>query len=325
MKNLGIPIVVNLPGVGENFQEQGNNRFVYGTIAEVTGVGISNTWATPADIFGSDLADVANRTRDELPGWADQIVSASADSGALLNRTAVEAVLRAQHDLVFGDAAAGGNGTTTLTEYVTMTLGTGTLILSHWTLFPFSRGSVHLASSDVSKIDEPRIDPRLNLVDFDTMAQAQAAKLGAKLPKTGPLSGLLSGRIQPSPDVLPENATDAQWREYIRTTCEPTADLRDSSQGLEDPIDRQNSGWLIHWKHIYIAGLAYHNIGTASMMSKDLGGVVNPELKVYGTANVRVVDMSIIPMQLTGHPVAILYAVAERAADIIKRSPLYRL
>lgn len=60
------------------------------------------------------------------------------------------------------------------------------------------------------------------------------------------------------------------------------------------------------------------------MMSRDLGGVVDPELKVYGTANVRVVDMSIIPMQLTGHPIAMLYAVAERAADIIKQSPLYQ-
>ena len=59
------------------------------------------------------------------------------------------------------------------------------------------------------------------------------------------------------------------------------------------------------------------------MMSRDLGGVVDPELKVYGTSNVRVVDMSIFPLPLSGHPTATLYAVAERAADIIKRSSLY--
>jgi choline dehydrogenase-like flavoprotein len=54
------------------------------------------------------------------------------------------------------------------------------------------------------------------------------------------------------------------------------------------------------------------------MMSRDLGGVVDPELRVYGTANVRVVDGSVIPIQISGHPIATLYAVAERAAEIIK-------
>lgn len=63
-----------------------------------------------------------------------------------------------------------------------------------------------------------------------------------------------------------------------------------------------------------------HSIGTASMMSRALGGVVDPELRVYGTANVRVVDASILPLQISGHLTATLYAVAERASDIIKRT-----
>ena len=54
------------------------------------------------------------------------------------------------------------------------------------------------------------------------------------------------------------------------------------------------------------------------MMPKEVGGVVDTSLKVYGTANVRVVDASVLPMQVCGHLQSTVYAVAERAADIIK-------
>lgn len=62
----------------------------------------------------------------------------------------------------------------------------------------------------------------------------------------------------------------------------------------------------------------FHPISTASMMPKEVGGVVDTSLKVYGTANVRVVDASVLPMQVCGHLQSTVYAVAERAADIIK-------
>lgn len=54
------------------------------------------------------------------------------------------------------------------------------------------------------------------------------------------------------------------------------------------------------------------------MTSRDLGGVVDSRLKVYGTQNVRVVDASIMPFQVSGHLTSTLYAIAERAADFIK-------
>jgi choline dehydrogenase-like flavoprotein len=55
------------------------------------------------------------------------------------------------------------------------------------------------------------------------------------------------------------------------------------------------------------------------MLPRDKGGVVNTDLRVYGTKNVRVVDASVVPFQLCGHLTSTLYAVAEKAADLIKR------
>ncbi|KAF2202399.1 alcohol oxidase [Delitschia confertaspora ATCC 74209] len=64
-------------------------------------------------------------------------------------------------------------------------------------------------------------------------------------------------------------------------------------------------------------GLA-HLSGTAAMMPEELGGVVDTELKVYGVEGLRIVDASIMPMIVSGGLQATVYAVAEKASDLIK-------
>lgn len=56
------------------------------------------------------------------------------------------------------------------------------------------------------------------------------------------------------------------------------------------------------------------------MLPKEFGGVVDTNLVVYGTENVRAVDASVLPGQNSGHLTSLIYAVAERAADIIKET-----
>lgn len=63
----------------------------------------------------------------------------------------------------------------------------------------------------------------------------------------------------------------------------------------------------------------YHPIGTCSMLPRDMGGVVDTRLIVYGTGNIRVVDSSIIPLHMSAHTMGTTYGVAEKAAEIIKR------
>lgn len=60
------------------------------------------------------------------------------------------------------------------------------------------------------------------------------------------------------------------------------------------------------------------------MMPEELGGCVNTELQVYGTRKLSVVDASIIPMIPATHLQATVYAIAERASDIIKARTGYR-
>jgi choline dehydrogenase-like flavoprotein len=64
-------------------------------------------------------------------------------------------------------------------------------------------------------------------------------------------------------------------------------------------------------------GTEFHPVGTASMLPKTEGGVVDSSLKVYGTSNVRVVDASIIPLHIAAHLQSTTYGIAEKAADMI--------
>ena len=57
----------------------------------------------------------------------------------------------------------------------------------------------------------------------------------------------------------------------------------------------------------------YHPSGSCSM-----GKVVDNELRVYGLANVRVADASVIPLGLTGNLNATAILIGERVGDFIR-------
>jgi choline dehydrogenase len=60
----------------------------------------------------------------------------------------------------------------------------------------------------------------------------------------------------------------------------------------------------------------YHPVGTCKM-GKDNDAVVDGALRVRGLTGLRVVDASVIPLQITGHTNAPTMAIAEKAADLL--------
>lgn len=56
----------------------------------------------------------------------------------------------------------------------------------------------------------------------------------------------------------------------------------------------------------------FHGTGATSMLPLDLGGVVDPDLRVYSTRNLRVVDAGIMPLVPAAHLQAVVYAIAEK-------------
>ena len=146
---------------------------------------------------------------------------------------------------------------------------------------PFSRGYIHIQSADPN--DDPKFDPRYlsHPLDYEVLKDLQFFSLNVST--TAPLSGHLKGNgtvLAPPLTVLNEDTV----RDLINTS--------------------------------FITG--WHVVGSCAMMPRDQGGVVDPRLKVYGTKNVRVVDASIVPLHVRGNTVSLTYAIAEKAADLIK-------
>ncbi|OLN85258.1 Pyranose dehydrogenase 1-like protein 3 [Colletotrichum chlorophyti] len=67
-----------------------------------------------------------------------------------------------------------------------------------------------------------------------------------------------------------------------------------------------------------ISPTTFHPIGTAAMMPRELGGVVDEGLLVYGVEGLSVVDASVQPDLPGAYTQQTVYAVAEKAADLIK-------
>lgn len=66
-----------------------------------------------------------------------------------------------------------------------------------------------------------------------------------------------------------------------------------------------------------------HPSGTTAMLPREKGGVVDAELRVYGTRNLRVVDAGVLPLIPDGHIQAAIYAVAEKVCFFPPRAPNY--
>ncbi|KAJ3735624.1 GMC oxidoreductase-domain-containing protein, partial [Lentinula guzmanii] len=131
----------------------------------------------------------------------------------------------------------------------------------------FSRGSVHSSSNNPRH--PPQMDPHYFEHDIDLQVFINEVKYIRKLVSTAPLKDILSD----DPGTMELN---------------PGSDIQ---------TDEQIASWL---KQCLSTG--WHTVGTLSMLPKVQNGVVNPKLQVvYGTKNIRVVDLSIVPLHIAAH------------------------
>ncbi|KAH8649207.1 hypothetical protein BX600DRAFT_111656 [Xylariales sp. PMI_506] len=294
LSQFGVSIISDLPGVGQNLQDQSTLTIPYNftnNISPNSGDLITNatynaeeyllyneTHSGPYTIVSTLSTNFASLTLQMITAEYENITAQARarDPAESLPEDVDATVLAgytAQRELILDqferdDVTVG-----------TMHWGTADSALIYH-LKPLSRGTVNINSTSI--LDSP-------VVDFRTATDPTDLALYTALVRR-------NRELFAAPDMAVLGPTEiSPFGDDVQTDDEIIAVLRDQ-------INPSNA----------------HMCCTAAMMPQELGGVVDSNWNVYGVKGLRVADISYWPFQTSGAPTATMYASGEKLADVIK-------
>ncbi|KAI0766229.1 GMC oxidoreductase [Trametes elegans] len=287
----GVDVVLDLPGVGQHVQDHISTQVSWKTTA-----------ATEQSISAENTANGGTNS----PEFLSFINSATAyvnitdllgDSAAQFKQQVLDALDSSTNSLVPSSSAEVKKGYQTIYKATADFLsspvgqveillslsngpvdGSNTLGIQAALQHPFSHGRIYISNND--PFTPPVIDPQYLSHSADLTIIREGLKLARKIGNTEPLKAVIGDEITPGSAVQ----SDEDWEK-----------------------------WLINQ-----VGTEYHPSCSLAMLPREQGGVVDGDLKVYGTANVRVVDASVWAGQFSAHLQAPVYGLAEQAAKFIR-------
>lgn len=296
LQDAGVQAIIDLPGVGWNFQDHSWAMSQYNFTKDV--------WPSPSMISTNTTfrnEAIAQYQKNNTGPYTAYIVCSgiflpgSAFLGNLTASLAHDIAKQAPSDylpidtpaeLIAGYAAQKAilldsflSNTSAILEHLLQGSPRGTSIL----LKPFSRGTIRLNATN--PLGPPVVDYRLlsNPIDLQLHIRMQQYLRHhfATSPTLAPLAPI---ELDPGPNL---------------------------------PSDQDVENWLIKQGKLYASNA--HQVGTAAMMPRSLGGVVDAELRVYGTKGLRVVDCSIVPLIPGAHTMTTAYAIGEKVSTVCER------
>jgi choline dehydrogenase-like flavoprotein len=289
LKSLGLPVVQDLPGVGSNFQDHPSLTVNY-TFNNVAFSPQNFTTNATLDAYLLHLYKTERKGPYTVPGTNNL---AFLPTSLYSNRTsAIVSIGAAQKNTYLEPATdptveAGYYKQREIQLSLWSSKEAATIEYAPSPGGPFiialqkglSRGTIRAVSTDPFHIPAVSWRSLTNPVDFEMVIDAFLT--GRQFMKTPAMA-----ELDPVEDDSSARLTEREEIiEHIKLTMGPTLS---------------------------------HLSCSAPMMPRRLGGVVDTNLRVYGVGQLRVVDASVMPILPSTHIQATVYAVAERAADIIK-------
>ncbi|TCD63417.1 hypothetical protein EIP91_005416 [Steccherinum ochraceum] len=288
LEKINVPVVLDLPGVGQNVQEHVLHGMTYELKDDVpyetidllrdpvqaakhrelhaTGTGVHTTgmlafgYMPPSSVSPAAEQAIQRAKADILRNWDTYPPELQAQYAVQIARIERQApsceIVMLKGFLGLPNPPEPGK------KYINLFS-----MINH----ALSRGTIHAISSD--PFVEPEFDPHYFEQESDRIILEEQVHFIRRLTSTGPLKDVIAREVNPGPEVQ-------NWVEKYFSTV-------------------------------------WHTCGACSMMPRKKGGVVDTKLKVYGTTNIRVVDLSILPIHMAAHPLSTVYGIAEHALECI--------
>ena len=317
LKKLDIPVVSDLPGVGENYQDHHLLLYPYRSNLD-SGETLDGILSGRKD-FVKALGE-----KDPMLGWNgigmssysfgdrhEYILKAFTDICAKIRPTTEEIAelgpeFQKDWDRDFKDIPT---KPMMLCGVVNAFLADPSLVepgqyitLGAYTAYPFSRGSIHITSKD----------DVISGYDFDTGFLNHPSDIKKQLwayKKTREIARRLpyyKGELDLGHPKFPENSKAVLGVGMGESEIKDIEYSKEDDELIEDWIRANvNSTW--------------HSLGTCQMREREKGGVVDGDLNVYGVKGLKVADLSMVPENVGANTNNTALVVGEKAAVIIGR------
>lgn len=329
LKKLGIPVVSDLPGVGEQYQDH------YTTLSIFR---VSQESHTVDDFLRGDKEVQREIFQEwEVSPEKARLSSNSIDAGFKIRPTAAELKEmgpefnalwdkyfkdKPDKPVMFGSIVSGAYADHALLppgKYITM---------FQYLEYPASRGKIHISSPDPYK--EPLFDSGFmnDKADFAPIRwsykktreiarrmDAFRGELTSHHPHFHPASpaACKDVDIKTAKDILPNGFTVGIHMGTWHRPSEPY----DANKVHEDiKYSKEDDKAIDEWIADHVE-TTWHSLGTCAMKPRAEGGVVDGRLSVFGTKNLKCVDLSICPDNLGTNTYSSALLVGEKGADLI--------
>ncbi|RDW83061.1 hypothetical protein BP5796_04552 [Coleophoma crateriformis] len=297
LKKLDIPVVSDLPGVGENYQDHHLVLYPYKSSLEPEET-IDGILSGRKD-FVKALGD-----KDPMLGWN------AIDVCAKLRPTDFEvASLGSDFQKDWEkDFAPYPSKPLLLCGVVNAFLADPSLVqpgqyftMGTYSAYPYSRGSIHITDKE-NVLDGYDFDSGFLNHPSDIKKQLWAYKMTREIARRLPY---YKGELELGHPKFKDDSN---------------AKLQDASPTDDKDIEysQEDDELILEWIRGNL-NTTWHSLGTCAMREKSKGGVVDADLNVYGTQGLKVADLSLVPENVGANTNNTALVVGEKTAVIIGR------
>ncbi|KAE9975416.1 hypothetical protein EG328_003204 [Venturia inaequalis] len=313
LKRAGVKQLVDLPGVGADYQDHHLSLWTY------------RTDLTPFETlngFGKGKFDINNPSKEvkALMGWnsmdasgkfrptEDEVEALGPDFKAAWDRDFKNAPDRPLMIIAMYNAFLGKKGgiAGNFGDFSTLPDDAEYISCANWTAYPYSRGSIHITGPEATDLPDFNVGYLTDPGDVDLKKHVWAYKISREMFRR---MAIYRGELASMHPRFPDGSKAAVQERAdgpIPVDSPRIQYSADDDKAIEKAVRE-------------VVGTTWHSLGTCKMKARDDKGVVDSSLNVYGVQRLKIADLSVPPENVGANTNNTALMIGEKAADIVVR------